>query len=135
MDKDERKKLVRKARSRGIAVDGAGGYARHILLCTGPHCCSSEAGLAAWKALNKQLRELRSEGCNVYASRAGCLSFCRSGPLSVVYPEGIWYAHADAEGCRRIAEEHLREGRVVEELAFARNPLQLQAPEPEDEAQ
>ena len=135
MDKDERKKLVRKAQGRGIAVDGQGGYTRHILLCTGPSCCSPEEGQAATKALNKHLRLLRAEGHAVYASPVGCLSFCRSGPVAVVYPEGTWYAHADAEGCARIAREHLGEGRVVEDLAFARNPLvaEMPAPTPEEE--
>lgn len=137
MDKDERRKLVRKAQGRGIAVDGAGGYTRHLLLCTGPQCCTPEEGQATMKALNKQLRLLRAEGHAVYASQVGCLRFCRGGPLAVVYPEGTWYAHADAEGCARIAQEHLRAGRVVEDLAFACNPLPLQAPPPalEEEAE
>ncbi len=134
MDKDERKKLERKARGRGIAVDGVDGYARHILLCSGPQCCSDEDGSAAWKSLNKCLQELKREGCHVYASHVNCLRFCRGGPLAVVYPEGIWYAHANAEGCRRIAEEHLRDGRVVEDLAFARNPLSLESEDVENAA-
>lgn len=133
MDKDERKKLVRKATSRGIALNSSGGYARHILLCTGPQCCTIEDGAAAWKALNKQLRELRQSGCSVYASRVGCLSFCLGGPLAVVYPEGTWYAHADAQNMGRIACEHLRDGRVVQDLAFASNPLPLENPEIEIE--
>jgi (2Fe-2S) ferredoxin len=127
MDKDEKKKLERKSRRRGIAVRGdveaGGGYTRHILLCTGPQCCAPEEGEAAWKELNWQLKELRCGGANVYASRVGCLFFCQRGPLAIVYPEGTWYAHADAEGVVRIAREHLAEGRVVEDLAFARNPL------------
>ena len=133
MDKDERKKLVRKAQARGVAVNGTGGYTHHILLCTGPSCCSPDEGQAARKALNKHLRQLRADGRAVYASHVSCLSFCRGGPVAVVYPEGTWYGHADAEGCARIALEHLRDGRVVEDLAFARNPLPLKAPEPEPE--
>lgn len=137
MDKNERKKLVRKSKGRGIAVDGTGGYTRHILLCAGPLCCSPEAGQAAWKALNKSLKDLERGGCSVYASQVNCLRFCQRGPLAVVYPEGTWYAHADVEGCQRIALEHLRDGRVVEDLAFARNPLQPEppVPAPDEEAE
>ncbi|WP_219724627.1 hypothetical protein [Fischerella thermalis] len=41
------KPLQKKARSRGIAVNGQGGYERHILLCTGLRqsgdtCCPAE---------------------------------------------------------------------------------------------
>ena len=137
MDKDERRKLVRKAKNRGIAIDGVGGYARHILLCTGQQCCSPEQGQAVMRVLNRHLRQLSAEGHAVYASQVGCLRFCQRGPVAVVYPEGTWYAHADAEGCARIAQEHLREGRVVEDLSFACNPLPLQAPSPalEEEAE
>jgi (2Fe-2S) ferredoxin len=123
MDKDERKKLTRKAKGRGIALDGSGGYTRHILMCTGPQCCSPESGIASWKALGKQVKELKREGCSVYASQVDCLFFCQRGPLAVVYPEGTWYAFVDEAGVEEIAREHLKKGRVVEDRAFARNPL------------
>ncbi|RME51931.1 MAG: (2Fe-2S) ferredoxin domain-containing protein, partial [Caldilineae bacterium] len=49
-----------------------------------------------------------------------CLGVCVGGPLLCVYPEGVWYHHVDEELLDRIIEEHLREGRVVEEAVFHR---------------
>ena len=34
-----------------------GGYVRHVFLCTGPSCCTPEAGLEAWELLKKELKE------------------------------------------------------------------------------
>ena len=36
---------------------GIGSYKRHVLLCTGPNCCSPEEGQAAWDALKQQIKQ------------------------------------------------------------------------------
>jgi (2Fe-2S) ferredoxin len=41
----------------------------------------------------------------------------------MVYPEGTWYAGMMAERIPRFVQEHLVEGRPVEEWVFARGPL------------
>ena len=33
-----------------------GAFHRHVFLCIGDSCCTSEAGLAAWEALKKELK-------------------------------------------------------------------------------
>jgi (2Fe-2S) ferredoxin len=116
------KKLQRKATSRGISVEGESHYRRHLLMCTGSSCCSSKAGKETWKYLGKRLQQLKLDK-KVYRSEVDCLFICRSGPLLVVYPEGVWYHSVTPEVCERIITEHLQDGRVVEEFAFARNPL------------
>lgn len=104
---------------------GIGGYRRHVLLCTGPTCCTPEAGMAAWEALKGQIKE---QGLGVgenacYRTKVGCLRVCCHGPTMVVYPEGTWYAGMTAERIGRFVREHLVEGRAVEEWVFARNPV------------
>ena len=102
-----------------------GTYERHVFLCTGPSCCTPEAGLAAWEALKQALKErgLASAQGGCYRTKVGCLRICCHGPTMVVYPEGTWYHGMTAERVGQFVEQHLVAGNPVEEWVFARNPL------------
>jgi (2Fe-2S) ferredoxin len=108
-----------------VAKVGIGSYQRHVLLCTGPKCCTPEVGTAAWEALKEQIkdRDLAIGNGACYRSKVGCLRICCQGPTMVVYPEGTWYHGMTADRVPRLVQEHLIEGRPVEEWIFARNPL------------
>jgi (2Fe-2S) ferredoxin len=100
---------------------GVGAYRRHVFLCTGPSCCTPETGLAAWERLKQTLKDSGLTDCQ--RTKVGCLRICCHGPTMVVYPEGTWYHGMTAERIPRFVEQHLVQGRPVEEWVFARNPL------------
>jgi (2Fe-2S) ferredoxin len=104
---------------------GIGSYKRHVLLCTGPNCCTPEEGLAAWEALKGQIKEhgLGAGENACYRTKVGCLRICCHGPTMVVYPEGTWYHGMSAERIPRLVQQHLIEGRPITEWIFAENPL------------
>ncbi len=104
---------------------GIGSYKRHVLLCTGPNCCSPEDGMAAWEVLKQQLKDhnLLTGEKACYRTKVGCLRICCHGPTMLVYPEGTWYHGMTADKIPHFVQQHLIEGREVAEWVFARNAL------------
>ncbi|HSH80839.1 MAG TPA: cob(I)yrinic acid a,c-diamide adenosyltransferase [Herpetosiphonaceae bacterium] len=97
-------------------------YGRHLFICTHGDCAPSEAGEALAAAVPPLLgdhRKLRNPE-RIKCTISDCLGVCSGGPVVVVYPDGIWYHHVDEALLARIVQEHLIEGRPVEEAIFHR---------------
>ena len=104
---------------------GIGKIQRHVFLCLGPKCCTSEVGEASWELLKQKLKDagLQSGDNICQRTRVGCLRICCQGPTMVVYPEGTWYHGMTADKIPQFVQRHLVEGEPVGEWIFARNEL------------
>ena len=97
-------------------------YSRHVLVCTGGFCSPGHRGRELYALLPALLERagLLFGPKRVKRGETPCLGVCASGPIVVVYPEGVWYANVTTELLARIVDEHLRDNRVVEDAVFHR---------------
>jgi (2Fe-2S) ferredoxin len=119
---DEKEKLA------GIAAKLlVGQFHRHVFFCVGGSCNTTDVGEEAWTKLKDELKarnlSLATGPAACYRTKVGCLRICTGGPILVVYPEGTWYMGMTADRIPRFVQEHLVDGKPIEEWIFARNPL------------
>ncbi|NED98622.1 (2Fe-2S) ferredoxin domain-containing protein [Phytoactinopolyspora halotolerans] len=97
-----------------------GEHRHHVLVCRGPRC-SSHGSPAVADALGACLRDGPVGYDDVLVTNTGCLVPCNLGPIVVVQPDDVWYTSVDADAVRRIVDDHLAGGRVVEDLCTPRS--------------
>ncbi|MDP3013980.1 MAG: NADH-quinone oxidoreductase subunit NuoF, partial [Candidatus Subteraquimicrobiales bacterium] len=100
---------------------------KRVLICTGTGCVLS-GSLEVSKAFESELKKAKLEG-QVSLTLSGCHGFCSQGPIVVVYPEGIFYPLVKPKQVPRIVQEHLKEGRVIEDFLFTDPITQKKIPE------
>ena len=57
---------------------------------------------------------------DVLITHTGCQFPCNQAPVVSVQPDDVWYSHVDPDVARRIAKEHLVEGRPLADHRLAR---------------
>lgn len=96
-----------------------GDHRARVVVCMGT--CGIAAGARdTMKAFMDALEE--NNVSDVAVTAAGCAGFCDQEPLVEVEVKGdepIRYGKVDADGARRIVNEHILSGRRVDDLVFA----------------
>ncbi len=106
---DKLARRVRKARADTMQ--------RHVLVCR-----ECDKGTKRAKQLRKAVNAARLRE-RVTVTKVDCLDICEAEPIAVVYPEGAWYHSISGGDVARIVDEHLDEGRILEDALFHVNAL------------
>ena len=85
---------------------------RQVLLCGGTGCLSSNSEKLKAR-LDEKLAEFGMTD-EVQTIMTGCFGLCAEGPIVVVYPEGTMYSKVSIKDMEEIAEQHVRDGNIVE---------------------
>lgn len=89
----------------------------HIVVCSQQKpenvTCCAPAG--SGPVVGAFYRELGIAGLSddVIVSTCGCLGLCDSGPVVIVYPEGIWYVKVTPADVKEIVASHVAKGEPV----------------------
>jgi (2Fe-2S) ferredoxin len=96
-------------------------YEHHVFVCSTQRppghprgSCGAAGALPLWDRLGKAIE---AQGLTeIGFTAAGCLGFCKAGPLMVVYPEGVWYRPTTPDDIDEIVEQHFKGGKRVDRL-------------------
>ena len=92
---------------------------RQIVACAGTGCvsCGCHDVVAALK------EELERQGLSdkVRIIESGCMGICALGPISLVYPEGIFYQMVEPKHIPELVESHFKNGKPLTKL-MVKNP-------------
>jgi (2Fe-2S) ferredoxin len=94
-------------------------YQRHLIACADDDCTDDGGGKKLLKAAQSALGK---DAKQVKCSKVSCLGLCKHGPVFLVYPDGVWYRCPNKAALKRIIEEHIQGGRVVEEFVLFQMP-------------
>jgi NADH-quinone oxidoreductase subunit F len=91
-------------------------YERTVLVCGGAGCVSSNC-LAISEALKAELAGAKLDKKVKYI-QTGCMGTCALGPVMLVMPEETYYVSLTTDKVKRIVEEHIKGGKIVEEYTY-----------------
>jgi (2Fe-2S) ferredoxin len=92
-------------------------YKKHVFVCTSGSTCPLAQSMEVCAELRKEIAE-RGLKKVIRINKTGCLDQCGNGPMVVVYPEQVWYAHVAPADAKEIVESHLLGDKPVERLLY-----------------
>ena len=94
----------------------------HVFVCTSSRINGQQKGYCyskdAVSIVQSFMEEIDDRGLtdDVMITNTGCFGICSSGPIVLVYPEGVWYKEVAVEDVAEIVESHFENGKKVERL-------------------
>ena len=116
----ELKAIKEKMKDKVVIREGG----EEVRVVVGMATCGIAAGARpVLNALVEEVEKLDLAG-KVSVSQTGCIGICQFEPVVEVFEAGkekVTYVKVDAEKAKKIAEQHLKGGKVVAEYTFAKN--------------
>ncbi len=94
----------------------------HAFVCTSSRINGQQKGYCYSKdsvaIIQRFMEEIEERGLSdeVMVTNTGCFGICSSGPIVVVYPEGVWYKSVTIDDVSEIVESHFENGNKVDRL-------------------
>lgn len=97
----------------------------HVFVCTSSRIngvqkgyCFSKDAVSITQSFIEEI-EANDLADDVMVTNTGCFGICSSGPIVVVYPDGVWYKEVTPDDVPEIVESHLIKGEKVERLEIS----------------
>lgn len=92
-------------------------FKKHVFVCVTGKTCPGQGSEEVLAALRAEIKNLGLKE-DIRINKSGCLGQCGNGPMVVVYPDAVWYAHVQPADCEEIVHSHLLGGKPVERLLY-----------------
>ncbi len=90
-----------------------------ILVCGGPGCLA-RGSRDIYQALQQEKEKHPEVSLNIELKikETGCHGLCQKGPLVVIMPEKLFYTEARPQDAKRIIEDTVLKGQIIDELLY-----------------
>jgi len=94
----------------------------HVFVCASCRINGTQKGFCHSKGSVELIQRFMEEIDNndlsgdVMVTNTGCFGICSSGPIVVVYPDGVWYKEVTADDVAEIVESHFENGIKIDRL-------------------
>lgn len=98
-------------------------FEKHVFVCTSGKTCPTKANVEEFASSMKNQITEKGLKHKIRINKSGCLGWCTSGAVMVVYPEAVWYTDLDQEKVTKIFDEHILNNKPVESLMYKKGDL------------
>jgi (2Fe-2S) ferredoxin len=92
-------------------------------MCSGFTCNKkgSEENIAALRACIKD----NSLEAQVHTIKTLCTGQCESGPMMLVYPEGVWYKEIDVRRAEGVITSHVMQNQLLDNILYKEGDAEM----------